>query len=166
MVVSTGEEGRTRRRTDGSGMKRVVADASPGEPGKRRGADRPAEGVGQAETDIVQQDDDDVRRARRQARCRGEGAVGLVPGAQQRERAVVGPGRRGGAQLQQARRGEVSEPRVTQPGQDVRGHGPDLRWRVINEESVAQQRRGHEACRVGRRDAQEVAHGVQQQSVT
>jgi hypothetical protein len=39
-------------------MKRVVADASPGEPGKRRGADRPAEGVGQAETDIVQQDDE------------------------------------------------------------------------------------------------------------
>ena len=67
LVVAPGQERRPRRRADRRRVERVVADAFVGDARQRWGVDRPAVGVGQAEADVVKQDDEDVGRVLRQA---------------------------------------------------------------------------------------------------
>ena len=60
LVVAPGQQRRARRRADGGGVKGVVADARVGKFRQGRRADWSAEGIRQAEADIVEQDDEYV----------------------------------------------------------------------------------------------------------
>ena len=62
MMVAAGQQRRARRRADRRRMEGVVADALVRDARQRRRVDRPAEGVGQAEAHVVEQDDQDVGR--------------------------------------------------------------------------------------------------------
>ena len=66
LVIAAGEQRGPRRRADRGRMEGVVADALTGDARQRGRVDRPAVGVGQAEADIVQQDDQNVGRVLRQ----------------------------------------------------------------------------------------------------
>ena len=66
LVVAPGEQGGPGGRADGGGVKGVVADAFVTQPGEGRGVNFAAEGPGLAEAHVVQQDDEDVGRARGQ----------------------------------------------------------------------------------------------------
>ena len=60
VVIAPGQQRRPGGRTDRRGVKRVVADAILGYPPESRGTDLTADHIGQAETDIVEQNDDNV----------------------------------------------------------------------------------------------------------
>ena len=60
LVVASGQQRRPRRRADRRGMEGVVADALVRDARQRGRMDRSAVGVGQAEADVVEQDDEDV----------------------------------------------------------------------------------------------------------
>ena len=60
LVVAPGQQGGAGGRADRCRVERVVAYAVVGEAGERGGLHLAAEGGGQAEADIVEQDDQDV----------------------------------------------------------------------------------------------------------
>ena len=63
MAVAAGEQGRPRRRADGRHVEAVVADAALGHPGVVRCLDRAAERARVAEAGVVDEHEQDVRRA-------------------------------------------------------------------------------------------------------
>jgi len=82
MVVAPGDQRGAGGAADGGRMKAVIAKAARRELVELRRRHRPAEGADLAEADIVQQDDDNVRRARRGRGhgrpCRGRVLVGCA----------------------------------------------------------------------------------------
>ena len=109
LVVAPGEQRRARRRADRGGVEGVVADALVRDARQRRRVDRAAEGVGQAEADVVEQDDEDVGRVLRQmARLRRRWCL---------ESCKVGP-----ATLAEARAGTArTEPSAAAPRLRIAG---------------------------------------------
>ena len=65
-MIAPGEQRRARGRADRRRVEGVVADALVRDARQRRRVDRPAVGIGQAEADVVEQDDEDVGRILRQ----------------------------------------------------------------------------------------------------
>ena len=63
VVIASGEQRRPRRRAQRRGMEIVEPEAGIGDPLHGRRRNRPAEGAGGAEADVVGQDQEDIRRA-------------------------------------------------------------------------------------------------------
>ena len=66
LVISAGQQRRARRRADRGRVEGVVADAVIRDPRKRRRVDWTAIGIGQAEANVIEEDDQDVGRVLRQ----------------------------------------------------------------------------------------------------
>ena len=96
LVVAAGQQRRPRRRADRRGVEGVVADALVGEPRQRRRVDRTAEGVRQAEADVVEQDDEDVGRVLREGGSSRPAADASTPAASARRRSPTGSAERAG----------------------------------------------------------------------
>ena len=67
LMVAPGKQSRAGGRTDGGGVKAVVADAFVAEAGQRRRMGKAAEGVRHSEAGVVNENDEDVGRILRQA---------------------------------------------------------------------------------------------------
>ena len=62
LMIAPREQRGARRRADRRGVELIEGDALVGEAGERRRMDLAAQRVGEAEADVVEQDDQDVRR--------------------------------------------------------------------------------------------------------
>ena len=79
VVVAPGQQRGARRRAEGGGVEGAVAQPVLRQPLQRRALDRPAEGAQPAEPDVIEQHQQDVRRAGRRLLGRREvgGRVGI-----------------------------------------------------------------------------------------
>ncbi len=114
MMVAPGEKRRARRRADRGRVKRVVADPLIGETGQRRRRDLAAEGVGQAEADVVQKNDEDIGRVRREAVRLDAPDMLRTPARSDRRRSPKGSGERAGPSRRTA---SCPQPRAPAPRQ-------------------------------------------------
>ena len=99
LMVPPGQQRGARRRTDRGGVERVVADPVVREAGQRRCVDLAAEGVGQAEADVVEQDDEDVGRGLQAMRARHADGASTAAASRRRRSPTASAGTAGPSHL-------------------------------------------------------------------